>query len=246
MHETEEFLDRAAEALRRQAVDVVQLLRPGHPVLPDVPRPASQIGEPLRLLQVDIGVGERGRALAHALIELVCARRRFSSLRRRTATSAASTRLGTDRLIMKVSSSRKDSLMPRWANGPHLLDRGPDGKAGQYHGDACGIARAPPQRRPDQRQDSEEAERRGVFRARQQRAEGDEADRHGSRRARAMPIGSSRVEAAPVGLGPQHDRRRHHQRAGESPSHQVTQMALKFAPGGKAGERSASPPRSWR
>ncbi len=37
------------------------------------------------------------------------------------ATSAESARLGTDRLIMKVSSSRKDSLMPICPNGPACL-----------------------------------------------------------------------------------------------------------------------------
>jgi hypothetical protein len=37
------------------------------------------------------------------------------------ATSAASTRLGIDRQIMKVSRSRKDWLMPRCANGPTCL-----------------------------------------------------------------------------------------------------------------------------
>ena len=79
-------------------------------------------------MQLDIGVGELGGALAHAAGRArpgVCARR-SSSLRRRIATSALSARLGTDTLIMKVSSSRNDSLSPICRERAGLRDRGPD------------------------------------------------------------------------------------------------------------------------
>ena len=99
------------------------------------------------------------------------------------------------------------------AERPGMLDRGPDGEAGEDHADGRGVARAAPQRRPHQRQDRQEAERARIFRARQQRAEGDQADRDGAsdapRRSRSELV--ARRKRAPVGLRPQHDRRRHHQ-----------------------------------
>ena len=163
-------------------------------------------------------------------------RRRFSSLRRRIATSALSARLGTDRLIMKVSSSRKDSLRPKCAERPGMLDRRPDGKAGQDHADGGGVARAAPQRRPHQRQDRQEAERAGIFRARQQRAEGDAGRRR-------RPTASTATTAA--GFAARRSRASrccaHSTITGvttsapaASPSHQVTQIGAKFAQSRKA------------
>ena len=142
-------------------------------------------------------------------------RRRLSSVRRRIATSALSARLGTETLIMKVSSSRKDSFKPDLPERPGMLDRGPDRKAGQDQTDGRGIARAAPQRRPDQRQDRQEAERAGIFGARQQRAEGDQAHRNGAGEHRRHLPQLAAVERAPIGSRPQHDHRRHHQRAGD-------------------------------
>ena len=141
-------------------------------------------------------------------------RRRLSSVRRRIATSALSARLGTETLIMKVSSSRKDSLRPISPNGPACSIVRPDRKAGQDQADRRGVARPAPQRRPDQRQDRQEAERAGIFGARQQRAEGDQAHRDGAAEHRAAACSVAAVECAPVRLRPQHDHRRHHQRAG--------------------------------
>ncbi len=57
--EADEFIERALEPVRRDAIDVKEPLRPGNPVLHDIPRPTSEIGKALGFEQMNIGVGKR-------------------------------------------------------------------------------------------------------------------------------------------------------------------------------------------
>ena len=69
MHRGDEIVDRAAERLPRQPVNVEQLVRPGNSVGHDVPRPASQIGQALGVAHMDIGVGKLGGTLPDPAVE---------------------------------------------------------------------------------------------------------------------------------------------------------------------------------
>ena len=70
VNEVHELVERAAEALGRHAVDLVQLVGPGDAVARDIPRPAAEIAEPLRFHEMGVGLVELGGALAHAAVEL--------------------------------------------------------------------------------------------------------------------------------------------------------------------------------
>ena len=129
-------------------------------------------------------------------------------------------------LTMKVSSSKKGFLLR--PVGARNRERCPDREAGENDATVAVLAWAAPQRRPArQRQDGEEAERARVVRsaansglnATSPTAAAETRCRHPDRLA----------EPRQSGARPQHDRRRHHQRAAASPSHQVTQIGSKFS-----------------
>ena len=59
MHALEERLVTRGEVVRVQAVDAIQLLGPGDPVLRDAPFPASDVRQPLRLHQSRLTLQDR-------------------------------------------------------------------------------------------------------------------------------------------------------------------------------------------
>ncbi len=195
-------VERAGQFLARlHAENLVELVRPDDLAGFEVAHPAAEIGQALRLDQVSalliehvlgvlaaIDLVLRAPRLASVSSAVRAATRRLrsswtarssSSLRRRTAASALSARLGTVTPIMKVSSSRNDSLSVVAVERSAAGERAPDRKARQHQCRGRGVARAAAQRRPQQRQHREEAERRAALRGLEDRAEGDQADRAG-------------------------------------------------------------------
>ena len=134
-------IERAGEFLARlHAENLVELVGPDDLVGLEIAHPASEVGEALRLDQVprllvehglgalaavDLLLQARGwRAVSAAVraatrrLRSSCTARSSSSVRRRTAASALSARLGTVTPIMNISSIRKDSLSVSRPNGP--------------------------------------------------------------------------------------------------------------------------------
>jgi hypothetical protein len=70
MDERDEGIKRAAKGLGRGAVDLIEPVGPYDAVGHHVPGPAPEMGEPLGLAEVDVGVGQRGGALPHPRVEV--------------------------------------------------------------------------------------------------------------------------------------------------------------------------------
>lgn len=158
----------------------------------DVPRPASEIGDALRLLQMDIGVGERGGALLHAPIEfaLGAAQLLLGAPAHGQVNGKDQTRhLQADHEGEQQQEGFIDAQM---GEGTDMIEHRPDDETGKDHADTGGVARAAPERRLDQRQDGEEAERARILAAPQERAEGARPAR--CRRAPGQ-VGPARVGA---------------------------------------------------
>ena len=166
----------------------------------------------------------------------------LSSLRRRIATSALSARLGTETLIMKVSSSRNDSFSRYAPNGPACSIVAQTAKPDRISATVA-VSRGPRRSAARAAAGWPGSSAGSRIRCAHQRAEGDHADGHGDSRApRRYRRQFARPNAAPVGSRPQHDHRRDHQRAGDVAQPPGHPDRAEFRPVGKAGDASVATP----
>ena len=258
----EVVLEGAAKLARPHAVDVVDLLGPTDLAAADVPRPAAEVGEALRLQQVDALLFQLGLDVAPFLdLGLQCGDGAPNSpVRWRTCCSScpmgvAQVRLGAPahRNVGAEHQTRrrgaddegkqqqKRIVERRGRERPAVHQRAPDREAGQDQRGRRGVTLAPQQRCEDQRQDGEKAERTAHDGLLDQRTERDHAHRDGEKVNPGGCRGAVRRGGrAVLGRQPEHDDRRDHEGAGGVAKPPSQPDGRETLPIGKARQREAA------
>ncbi len=195
MDEAQEVGEGTAKLTAREPIDSVKLVRPADAIFRDVPRPASEIGQPLRFGELDVGIGELSIGISKLRIgvgELAVrpAELEIGIRQCRGAVFHALVKLGLDTpKIFLAAATHLDIGAQRQARHrhaehegeqekerfieahlrkwAHLGDCRPYGKNSENDRDRRGIARPAAQCCPDQRQNHKKSKRARILGARQ-------------------------------------------------------------------------------